>query len=68
LPSGVRCAFFASRGATVLILDDHSAGEEDLQLRSIAHGVVLLEHMPFAYGRARRSGRGRIRPKRRVGA
>jgi circadian clock protein KaiC len=46
--------FFASRGATVLILDDHSAGHEDLQLRSIAHGVVLLELLPFEYGRARR--------------
>jgi circadian clock protein KaiC len=46
--------FFASRGATVLVLDDHSMGEEDLQLRSIAHGVVLLEHLPFEYGRARR--------------
>ena len=46
--------FFASRGATVLILDDHSVGEEDLQLRSIAHGVVSLEHLPFEYGRARR--------------
>jgi circadian clock protein KaiC len=46
--------FFASRGATVLILDDHSVGYEDLQLRSIAHGVVLLELLPFQYGRARR--------------
>jgi circadian clock protein KaiC len=46
--------FFASREATVLILDDHSVGYEDLQLRSIAHGVVLLEHLPFQYGRARR--------------
>lgn len=46
--------FFARRGATALILDDHSVGEEDLQLRSIAHGVVSLEHLPFEYGRARR--------------
>jgi circadian clock protein KaiC len=46
--------FFASRTATVLILDDHSVGYEDLQLRSIAHGVVLLELLPFQYGRARR--------------
>jgi circadian clock protein KaiC len=46
--------FFASRAATVLILDDHSVGHEDLQLRSIAHGVVLLELLPFQYGRARR--------------
>lgn len=46
--------FFANRRSTVLLLDDHSAGEADLQLRSLAHGVVLLENLPFAYGRARR--------------
>ncbi len=46
--------FFASRGTTVLILDDHSVSDGDLQLRSIAHGVVLLEHLPFEYGRVRR--------------
>jgi circadian clock protein KaiC len=46
--------FFASRHVTVLILDDQSVDHEDLQLRSIAHGVVLLEHLPFEYGRARR--------------
>ncbi len=46
--------FFASRGATVLILDDHAMGADDLQLRSIAHGVVSLEHLPFEFGRARR--------------
>jgi circadian clock protein KaiC len=45
---------FARRGATVLILEDHSVGDDDLQLRSIAHGVVSLEHLPFEYGRARR--------------
>lgn len=46
--------FFSRRPSTVLLLDDHSAGEADLQLRSLAHGVVLLEHLPFEYGRARR--------------
>ena len=48
--------FFAQKPATVLLLDDHSAGEAeaDLQLRSLAHGVVYLEHLPFEYGRARR--------------
>ncbi len=46
--------FFSTRKCTVLLLDDHSAGAEDLQLRSIAHGVVYLEHLPFEYGRARR--------------
>jgi circadian clock protein KaiC len=46
--------FFAHHPSTVLLLDDHSAGEADLQLRSLAHGVLLLEHLPFEYGRARR--------------
>ena len=45
--------FFAGRACTVLLLDDHSA-ESDMQLRSIAHGVLLLEHLPFGYGRAGR--------------
>jgi circadian clock protein KaiC len=46
--------FFSQRQCTVLLLDDHSSGEEDLQLRSLAHGVVLLEQQPFDYGRSRR--------------
>lgn len=46
--------FFSHHRSTVLLLDDHSAGESDLQLRSLAHGVLLLEHLPFEYGRARR--------------
>lgn len=46
--------FFSRRPSTVLLLDDHSAGDADLQLRSIAHGVLLLEHLPFEYGRSRR--------------
>jgi circadian clock protein KaiC len=46
--------FFAGRACTVLLLDDHSADDSDMQLRSIAHGVVLLEHLPFGYGRSGR--------------
>jgi circadian clock protein KaiC len=46
--------FFSHRPSTVLLLDDHSAGDADLQLRSLAHGVLLMEHLPFEYGRARR--------------
>jgi circadian clock protein KaiC len=46
--------FFSRHPSTVLLLDDHSAGDPDLQLRSLAHGVLLLEHLPFEYGRARR--------------
>ena len=46
--------FFSRHPSTVLLLDDHSVGDADLQLRSLAHGVLLLEHLPFEYGRARR--------------
>jgi circadian clock protein KaiC len=46
--------YFAGRACTVLMLDDHTSTENDLQLQSIAHGVVLLEQAPFEYGRSRR--------------
>ena len=46
--------FFAGRETTVLLLDDHAAGEPDLQLQSLAHGVIRLDQLPFEYGRARR--------------
>lgn len=46
--------FFSGRECTVLMLDDHTSTTEDLQLRSIAHAVILLEQMAFEYGRARR--------------
>ena len=46
--------FFAGRDTTVLLLDDFAAGGGDLQLQSLAHGVILLEQLPFDYGRARR--------------
>ena len=46
--------FFTGRACTVLLLDDMTAGGADLQVESVAHGVILLETLPFAYGRARR--------------
>jgi circadian clock protein KaiC len=46
--------FFASRGCTVLLLDDKTAPEGDLQLQSLAHGVVQLEHLALEYGAERR--------------
>ena len=46
--------FFAGRDCTVLLLDDFAAGSGDLQLQSLAPGVILLEQLPFDYGRARR--------------
>jgi circadian clock protein KaiC len=38
----------------VLLLDDLTAGGGDLQLQSLAHGVILLDTLPFEYGRSRR--------------
>jgi circadian clock protein KaiC len=46
--------FFASRGCTVLLLDDKTAPEGDLQLHSLAHGVLQLEHLALEYGAERR--------------
>ena len=36
--------FFAGRNCTVILLDDMTATDHDLQVQSIAHGVILLEH------------------------
>jgi len=49
--------FFAGRACTVMLLDDMTAGGADLQVESVAHGVILLEMLPFEYGRARRRTR-----------
>jgi len=46
--------FFAARGCTVLLLDDKTAPEGDLQLHSLAHGVIQLEHVALEYGAERR--------------
>lgn len=46
--------FFAGRDCTVLMLDDKTAPEGDLQLHSLAHGVILLEHVALDYGSERR--------------
>lgn len=46
--------FFASRSCTTLFLDDRTASNGDLQVRSIAHGVVSLERMATDYGGIRR--------------
>ena len=52
--------FFSGRECTVLLLDDFSSGGGDLQLQSLSHGVILLEQLPFDYGRARRAHQDRI--------
>lgn len=46
--------FFAARACTVLLLDDKTAPEGDLQLQSLAHGVIQLEHVAQDYGAERR--------------
>lgn len=46
--------FFAGREATVLLLDDKTAPENGLQLHSIVHGVLALEHIALEYGSERR--------------
>src|SRR5690606_40524533 len=46
--------FFASRNCTVVLLDDKTSQQNDLQLHSISHGVVLLEQLAIDYGAERR--------------
>ena len=46
--------FFSGRKCTVLLLDDHTSEGNDLQLQSIAHGVVALEQLVPVYGASRR--------------
>jgi circadian clock protein KaiC len=46
--------FFASRQCTVILLDDLSSHEGDLQLHSITHGVISLEQLSLDYGAERR--------------
>ena len=46
--------FFATRDCTVILLDDMTATDHDLQMQSIAHGVVRLEQLNPEYGGERR--------------
>jgi circadian clock protein KaiC len=46
--------FFAGRRCTVLLLDDLSSADHDLQLHSIANGVITLEQLSLDYGAERR--------------
>ncbi len=46
--------FFTSRQCTVILLDDLTSQENDLQLHSISHGVVRLEQLALDYGVERR--------------
>src|SRR5687767_11482511 len=46
--------FFVGRHSTVLLLDDRSGYQPDLQVQSISHGVLRLEHFVGEWGAERR--------------
>jgi circadian clock protein KaiC len=46
--------FFGGRSCTVLLLDDLTSTDRDLQVQSIAHGVLRLEQLHPEYGSERR--------------
>lgn len=46
--------FFVGRDSTVLLLDDRTGEGSDMQLQSIAHGVIRLEKIARSYGVTRR--------------
>jgi circadian clock protein KaiC len=56
--------YFNKRGCTVVLLDDLAAIDQDTQIQSIAHGVIVLEQMNPEYGADRR--RLRVRKYRGV--
>ncbi|TCD01894.1 circadian clock protein KaiC [Erythrobacteraceae bacterium CFH 75059] len=46
--------FFSRRNCTVVLLDDRTAEPNDLQLHSVAHGVITLEQTANDFGSERR--------------
>jgi circadian clock protein KaiC len=46
--------FMADQECTVLLLDDRSSREPDLQLHSVVHGVISMDKVPREYGKTRR--------------
>lgn len=46
--------YLASRNCTTIFLDDRTALSTDLQVRSVAHGVITLELASQSYGSERR--------------
>jgi circadian clock protein KaiC len=48
--------YFAGKQITVVLLDDHTgeAGDGDLHVQSIAHGVITIEQLVSDYGAERR--------------
>ncbi|HET7437194.1 MAG TPA: ATPase domain-containing protein [Thermoanaerobaculia bacterium] len=46
--------FFSGRKTTVMLLDDKQVTSGDMQLLTLAHGVILLEQLAPVYGAERR--------------
>lgn len=46
--------FFTGRDCTVMMLDDRTSQVGDLQLHSLAHGVIVLQQLSPEYGTSRR--------------
>ena len=46
--------FMADQECTVILLDDRSSRDPDLQLHSIVHGVISMDKVPREYGKTRR--------------
>jgi circadian clock protein KaiC len=46
--------YFTGKKCSVLLLDDRTNNQADLQLHSVAHGVISLENLPRDYGIKRR--------------
>ena len=46
--------FMADQECTVILLDDRSSREPDLQLHSVVHGVISMDKVPREYGKTRR--------------
>ncbi|HEX7150372.1 MAG TPA: ATPase domain-containing protein [Thermoanaerobaculia bacterium] len=46
--------YFTGKNCTVLLLDDKSVATGDMQLLTLAHGVMLLEQLAPVYGAERR--------------
>ena len=46
--------YFSGRKCTVLLLDDRTAAGDDLQLQSIAHGVLMMQSLERDFGIKRR--------------
>jgi circadian clock protein KaiC len=46
--------YMAGRQTTVILLDDKTSDAHDLQVLSIVHGAIMLEHLAVEYGAERR--------------